>query len=132
MISCNHYPNLESIRSNHANSHRLSEHLDVSLFTIFPFGIPDGFEYKNNLTGKWCHLGATNKIVILCGFLLEYWSQNKFKACTHRVSLQHKDESLRQSFAFFSIPAPGLKFYCLDNAIQRSTCDYFKSYLDLF
>ena len=45
MISCNYYPKTKDLNFVAQNNTRLSMHKDVSLFTTFPFGIPQGLTY---------------------------------------------------------------------------------------
>ena len=60
MVSCNFYPEVK--RDMLHQELRLTEHTDISLFTIFPFGTSDGLEYKNS-QGQWQKIPASDKVV---------------------------------------------------------------------
>lgn len=124
MVSCNFYPAQGEI----SNKLRLSEHPDVSLFTIFPFGIDDQLEYEEN--GEWKPLSASNNMVIFSGYLLETLTNGKVKALNHRVKNVEEACQERLSFAFFTIP--NNQAILNVNEIRFSTSDYFESYLALF
>ncbi len=124
MVSCNFYPAQGEI----SNKLRLSEHPDVSVFTIFPFGIDDQLEYEEN--GEWKPLLASNNLVIFSGYLLETLSNGKVKALNHRVKNIEEACQERLSFAFFTIPNNEAKLNVNGNTINAT--NYFESYLALF
>lgn len=124
MVSCNYYPKLDSVRQ----KQRLSEHPDVSLFTIFPFGIDNQLEYEVN--GKWHALPSSKNMVIITGYFAEMLSDRKIKALNHRVKQGEGDVSERFSFAFFSLPHPEQEFHTTSNSITAEI--YYQKYLDLF
>ncbi len=124
MVSCNFYP----AQGENMHPLLLSEHPDVSLFTIFPFGVDDQLEYEDH--GIWKSFPASDSMVILSGFFAETISEGRIKALNHRVKARAKNNLERFSFAFFSIPAPKQKFTHLNETFF--TEDYFKSYIALF
>lgn len=124
MVSCNFYP----AHGENVHSLLLSEHPDVSLFTIFPFGVDDQLEYEDH--GIWKSFPASDTMVIFSGFFAETISKGRIKALNHRVKARAKNNLERFSFAFFSIPAPKQKFTYLNETFF--TEDYFKSYIALF
>lgn len=126
MLSCNYYPELAT--SNNDSKYRLSKHTDVSLFTVFVFGITSGFGYSNSLKEEKI-LNNTHKVVLFPGYLLEYLSNGKYKALEHQVNFEVKNED-RFSFAFFSILKPSLQFTF--NQKQFSSESYYQQYLSLF
>ncbi|MDP4966133.1 MAG: hypothetical protein NWQ55_13725 [Salibacteraceae bacterium] len=124
MVSCNFYP----AQGENVHPLLLSEHPDVSLFTIFPFGVDAQLEYEGH--GIWKSFPASDTMVILSGFFAETISEGRIKALNHRVKARAKNNLERFSFAFFSIPAPKQKFTHLNETFF--TEDYFKSYIALF
>jgi hypothetical protein len=129
MISCNYYPKTELFNFSAKNNTRLSEHTDVSLFTIFPFGFDKDFYYQN-FKGEWIQIEATNNIVVFPGYLLEVFTKGKIKALKHCVKLPENRNTERFSFAYFSLPYPNRKFKM---AYKNYTSEsYFEEYLNLF
>lgn len=104
MMSANYYPAIANCNINDDSSLRLSEHPDVSLLTIFPFGIDQDFEYQNN-KGQWCSAPKTDRIIAFPGDLLEWLTHGQVKALNHRVRF-NREKTERFSFAFFSLPWP--------------------------
>lgn len=129
MISCNYYPSTETVISKALGHVRLSAHTDVSLFTIFPFGFDQDF-YFENAKGEWLNIPATTDIVMFPGYLLERFSQGKWKALNHKVALPRSRKKERFSFAYFSLPYPERKFYM--GGERQSSESYFAEYLRLF
>lgn len=129
MISCNYYPKTEPFNYTAKNNTRLSEHRDVSLFTIFPFGFDRDFYYQNSKK-EWVQIEATNNIVIFPGYLLEVFTNGKIKALNHCVKLPENRNSERFSFAYFSLPYPNRQFEVAGK--NYSSENYFKEYLNLF
>lgn len=125
MVSCNYYPKLNPV---HAEALRLSKHIDVSLFTVFVFGVSEGFSFQNCKNEKEA-LYSKDNIVIFPGFLLEVLSKGKYKALEHQVDFLDVNKE-RFSFAFFSLPRPNqkLKFQNLEFTSES----YFQKYLALF
>lgn len=126
MVSCNYYPNTKNISAKNFE-HRLSEHKDVSLFTVFVYGNSNGFCYKNT-QGKNIKLGEIDQIVVFPGYLLEVLTKGKIKATEHQVEFDKNNTEERFSFAFFSIPKPKETL----ELTGISSEDYYQQYLDLF
>jgi isopenicillin N synthase-like dioxygenase len=129
MVSCNYYPAINDAQQTVENNTRLSKHKDVSLFSVFLFGLDCGFSYVAE-SGKSVQLGHKTGVIVFPGYLLELLTEGKIRALEHQVELPTELTSKRFSFAFFSVPKPGLhlKFAQLD----MTTEDYFKKYLSLF
>ena len=127
MVSCNYYPKLDnSINSN--DSERLSKHVDASLFTVFVFGIDEGFSFQKFKNKKQA-LASYDNIVVFPGYLLEFLSKGKYKALEHQVDFLNVDKE-RFSFAFFSLLKPNQKLKFMDNEFTSEA--YFQKYLALF
>lgn len=101
MMSANYYPPARGCTP--GGGPRLTEHPDVSLLTVFPFGIDAGFEYQD-AGGRWRTLDSPDHVCVFPGELLEWLSAGRIKALNHRVS-PAPDE--RFSFSLFSLPFPG-------------------------
>ncbi len=67
MVSCNYYPPTANFNKPARENTRLSSHPDVSLFTIFPFGVEEGFSYQNP-RGDWIGLEANSNWTIFPGY----------------------------------------------------------------
>ncbi|MCB1705970.1 MAG: hypothetical protein KDI17_13980 [Halioglobus sp.] len=106
MMSANYYPPQRQFSAAAAGNTRLSAHPDVSLFTVFPFGLDSAFEYEDAL-GQWHPAPAADTMVAFPGYLLEWLSGGRIKALNHRVRLDADAARERYSFAVFSIPMPG-------------------------
>ncbi len=102
MMSANYYPPV-SVCAN-VEGPRLTEHPDVSLLTVFPFGIDAGFEYQN-ADGQWCRPGSIGEVCAFPGELLEWLTAGRVKALNHRVGPATQE---RFSFSLFSLPYPGM------------------------
>ena len=98
MMSANYYPP----DSSSGACPRLTEHPDVSLLTLFPFGVAEGFEYQR-ADGDWQALAPTNRVVAFAGELLEWLTSGRIRALTHRVA---RTPGERFSFSLFSLPRP--------------------------
>lgn len=59
MASCNYYPPTESFKNPAKENTRLSSHPDVSLFTVFPFGVEKEFSFQSP-NREWVELEANN------------------------------------------------------------------------
>ena len=129
MISCNYYPPTQPLDSSSNDNNRLSEHTDVSLFTIFPFGFDSDFYFQNE-KGEWVNIKPTDDIIVFPGYLLECFTQGKWKALNHKVSLPKNRRNERFSFAYFSLPYPKRKFKI--GKKKYSSESYFEQYLNLF
>ncbi|WP_136480415.1 2OG-Fe(II) oxygenase family protein [Cognatitamlana onchidii] len=126
MASCNYYPRLDT--RHQKSGSRLSQHVDVSLFTVFIFGAESGFSYSDE-NGQQKALYATDNVVVFPGYLLEYLTQGTYKALSHQVGFKDFDKD-RFSFAFFSIPKPNSKWSF--NGVESTSEGYYKDYLNLF
>lgn len=128
MLSANYYP-AQATRQQPAPKHRLSEHPDVSLMTVFPFGVDACFEYQHPATGQWQTV-EPNKPFVFAGHLLEYLTDGHIKPLNHRVRYASTD-SERFSFALFSLPYPTVTMTSrLGTAITAQA--YFKAHLSLW
>lgn len=107
MMSANYYPPGLGAQPN--GGLRLTEHPDVSLLTLFPFGAEAGFEYQD-ADGAWCALAPSNRVVGFAGELLEWLTAGRIQALNHRVA-PCSDEPFgeRFSFSLFSLPRPGTR-----------------------
>lgn len=151
MVSNNYYPPLQNFATTAADNTRLSAHPDVSLFTVFPFGIDDHFELEQRhhsgpstwlslqasplhdaaMPGSAAEAALSNSIVLFPGYLLELWSNGAIRALNHRVRLARDVTSERFSFAFFSLPFPQREFTLPGHGTMTSEA-YFEAYLALF
>jgi len=130
MVSCNYYPVQTQFRHSAAENTRLSAHPDVSLLTIFPFGVDGDLEYQT-ADGSWKTMTPTDHIVGFSGYLMELATDGKIKALNHRVRLSENRNSERFSFAFFSLPFPDVQLSIAGND-KISGKAYFEKYLQLF
>jgi hypothetical protein len=129
MVSCNFYPPTKEFNKTARENTRLSAHPDVSLFTIFPFGVKEGFSYKNP-NGDWVEIVANSNWTIFPGYLLECLTNGEIKALNHKVELPMNRSEERFSFAYFSIPRQNTHW---EMGIERLRAeDYFEKYLALF
>ena len=116
MMSANYYPPVES-----SGGLRLTEHPDVSLLTLFPFGVEDGFEYQD-AEGAWRPLAPCERVVAFPGELLEWLTAGRIRALNHRVAPPLSEPfgapfgvpfgipfGERFSFSLFSLPHPGTR-----------------------
>ncbi|MFT7237593.1 MAG: isopenicillin N synthase-like dioxygenase [Cyclobacteriaceae bacterium] len=125
MISCNYYPPTDVLPS---NDKRLSSHKDISLFSVFVYGIDEGLSYVQKGLGS-IRLGTKHSAILFPGYFLEYLSAGKYPALDHQVDLPQTNEE-RFSFAFFSIPRPEATFQVNGNSVTSS--QYYQEYLSLF
>lgn len=129
MISCNRYPPMcefgpaakaasagyegEADSTEPPQQLRLSEHVDVSLLTVFPFGLGAGFSFRDPQTRALVTLSFPIRTpVVFAGQLAELLSAGRVPALRHCVALPRDipgggDEGVRYSFACFSIPRFG-------------------------
>ncbi|MDP0563001.1 MAG: 2OG-Fe(II) oxygenase family protein [Candidatus Endonucleobacter sp. (ex Gigantidas childressi)] len=136
MMSANFYPATDQLANNTENTTRLSEHPDVSLMTVFPFGIDQDFEYQLS-NGSWQQIAVTNKVIVFSGYLMEWLTRGAIKALNHRVRLATHGDQPRYSFALFSLPYPQSTISrraSLDSAVIESITaeQYFQQYLNLW
>ncbi|MYK29506.1 MAG: hypothetical protein F4048_12695 [Gammaproteobacteria bacterium] len=107
MMSANYYP--PGLGAQPKGGLRLTEHPDVSLLTLFPFGVAAGFEYQD-ADGAWRALAPSKRVVGFAGELLEWLTAGRIQALNHRVA-PCSDEPIgeRFSFSLFSLPRPGTR-----------------------
>jgi hypothetical protein len=133
MMSANYFPPPgDFLRPSQGNS-RLSEHPDVSLFTVFPFGIDRDFEYQDE-QDRWHKVPSVDTMLIFPGYLMEWMSGGAIKALNHRVSLNGESDRERFSFAVFSLPYPVTTLYReIGQEVQSISAEaYFRDYLSLW
>ena len=105
MMSANYYP--PGLGAQPDGGLRLTEHPDVSLLTLFPFGVAAGFEYQD-AGGSWRALAPANRVVAFAGELLEWLTAGRIRALNHRVApAQGEPFGARFSVSLFSLPRPG-------------------------
>lgn len=105
MMSANYYPPGRGAQP--TGGLRLTEHPDVSLLTLFPFGAEAGFEYQD-AEGAWRALAPTDRIVAFAGELLEWVTAGRIQALNHRVAPTGGETfGERFSYSLFSLPHPG-------------------------
>ena len=103
MMSANYYPPAAGGGPN--GGLRLTEHPDVSLLTLFPFGVEAGFEHQD-AAGAWQALAPCNRAAAFAGELLEWLTAGRIRALNHRVAPACGE---RFSFSLFSLPRPGTR-----------------------
>jgi hypothetical protein len=130
MVSCNYYPAQKQFNHAADENTRLSAHPDVSLLTIFPFGIDGDLEYETS-EGTWKRMPPTKNIIGFPGYLTELATKGQIKALNHRVKLSENKNTERFSFAFFSLPFPETEL-AIPNQNPISGKEYFEKYLQLF
>ena len=124
MMSMNYYPSYINYKK---NEKRLSIHKDVSLLTVFPFGVSKGLTLINE-TGLETDIDATDKLIAFPGYLLECLTNGKIKGLNHFLKFNGIHNEKRFSYASFSIPRPCKSLPILN----LSTKEYFDRYLSLF
>ncbi len=127
MISCNFYPAEKNASSLYNSSPRLTNHSDVSLFTVFAFGNPEGLIFERE-DGEFESLGQVDNFVIFPGYLLEWLTDGELKGLNHRVETDTASE--RWSFASFSLVKPEAPFAW--KGVQHQPQTYYDNYLSLF
>lgn len=136
MMSANFYPPLTQFEQVAAGNTRLSAHPDVSLITVFPFGMDAAFEYED-AQGQWRPAPVTDTMVAFPGYLLEWLSNGRVKALNHRVRLDADHTSARYSFAVFSIPTRNATVSRPSVAVAQgpqhlTATEYFQRYCGLW
>lgn len=126
MISCNYYPPANDSKE---LQELLSAHVDVSLFTTFPFGISEGL-VVNGIDGTEMSLGKQDMAFSFKGYGAELLSDNEVKATNHYVKVSPHATSERFSFAVFSIPKPSAILKLKSGLLTGD--QYYKKYLSLF
>ena len=134
MMSNNYYPPTQQFSAAAAGNTRLSAHPDVSLFTVFPFGIDAELELEAD-DGKgvraWRPVDASDSVLVYPGYLMEMWTQGGIRAMNHRVRLGADRTAERCSFSVFSLPFPGRTFEMPGRGAMSSE-EYFEAYAALF
>ena len=125
MMSFNFYP---KVTDNNATE-RLSMHKDVSLFSVFPYGLDKGLAYQNTINREK-NLGVKNAIFGFKGFGAQYFLDDKLKGLNHKVNYDLTDNNERFSVAFFSIPKPNTIFTFKGKTFNSET--FYTTYLNLF
>ena len=120
MLSANYYPPSDDSKL------RLTAHPDVSLFTVFPFGLDKEFQFEMP-DGSWQTLEKTNEIICFSGYLLQCLTG--IKALNHKVE-KKGSQNERYSFAYFSLPKPNTLFDIENEEVTSE--NYFRRYLSLF
>jgi isopenicillin N synthase-like dioxygenase len=125
MISCNYYPKI----SDKTITERLSMHKDVSLFSMFPYGLDKGLAYKctNNRVED---LDFKSTIFGFKGFGAEFFLGDNLKGLNHKVNYSETENSERFSIAFFSMPKPNTIFTFRGKTYNSET--FYTNYLNLF
>lgn len=126
-VSVNYYPSF--IESKKPIGPRLTEHIDGSLVTVFPFGFDEGLSvFKNN---EWKELEPKNTAVAFPGYLMELATNGELKPLKHRLEWPQDLAKERFAFAFFIVPKPN-QVLCFSDENKMSTQEYYKAYLALF
>jgi isopenicillin N synthase-like dioxygenase len=102
MMSLNFYPEIKK-----QNHRRLSAHKDVSLLSVFPYGISNGLCIVNE-NGDEINIPPTKNLIAFPGFLIELLSKGKIKALQHHVNFDELINLDRYSYDIFSIPTPNI------------------------
>lgn len=134
MLSANYYPPVGEFEHRAEGGGRLSPHPDVSLLTVFPYGIDRDFQYRDE-SGQWRQVPATDRMIAFPGYLLQWLTNGAVPALDHRVCLSaDAAASERFSFAIFSLPRPGTVLYREIPAGREEITaeDYFREYLSLW
>lgn len=129
MVSCNFYPALDLTDQKTKASDRLSFHTDVSLFSVFLFGLESGFAYEKS-SGEKVLQNAIDEVVLFPGYFMELMTNGKIKALNHGVILPENSREERFSFAFFSIPKPRASIQ--HSSFAGSGQAYYEHYLNQF
>lgn len=123
MLSMNYYPPLLSAPKTPL---RLTEHPDISLFTIFPFGVDECLEVESN--GLWKSSPSKENMAFQTGYFAQWMFG--ISASNHRVAHAVDWNKERYSYAFFLIPKPGTLW--LKNGREIPVEEYYEDYLTLF
>lgn len=129
MVSCNFYPELDLPNQKTNSLNRLSFHTDVSLFSVFLFGLESGFAYENS-NGEKRIQHTINEVVLFPSYFMELLTNGKIKALSHGVILPENSMKERYSFAFFSMPKPNASIQF--GSFRGSGQEYYEHYLNQF
>lgn len=131
-VSVNYYPPSNEIALVQKANHRLTEHIDGSLFTFFPFGNDDQLEM--NILGEWRSWPENSDMICFPGYLAQLSSGGKIKALNHRLKWSQDPSEERFSYAFFVVPKneEKLKLIFDGNEVEWTSAEYYRRYLALF
>ncbi len=90
MVSSNFYPELDVAIQKIVPVDRLSFHTDVSLFSVFLFGLESGFAYKKP-KGERVVLDTVDEVGLFLGYFMELLSNGTIKAFNHACLLSSSD-----------------------------------------
>ncbi|MAD50761.1 MAG: hypothetical protein CMC95_05640 [Flavobacteriales bacterium] len=91
MMSMNYYP---ANINNEAKKYRLSKHKDVSLITVFPFGISKGL-FLIDEHNQEVAVEASHNLIAFPGYLMECLTYGKIKGIEHSVKFNPKNKDKR-------------------------------------
>ncbi|MGB0404320.1 MAG: 2OG-Fe(II) oxygenase family protein [Salibacteraceae bacterium] len=126
-LSVNYYPSF--IDSEQPAGPRLTEHVDGSLITVFPFGFDEGLNIF--IDNEWKELAPNTSTVAFPGYMMGLASNNEITPLKHRLSWPKDISTERFAFAFFIVPKPN-EILGLPNGKELTTQEYYKRYLALF
>lgn len=126
-FSVNYYPSYKD--SGSPNGLRLTEHIDGSLLTIFPYGFGEGLQIKGN--ENWEHLPSSQSAICFPGFMMDLATNGMIPALNHRLCWEENLNTGRFAFALFIVPKPNV---ILDLGVKgkMKTEEYYDNYLSLF
>ena len=131
-VSANFYPASIAANSTFHRTQRLTEHLDGSLITFFPFGLDDQLQYQQD--SKWVDWPASKSAICFPGYLMELITEGAIRGLNHRVLLPEGNIDDRFSFAFFLVPKKesSISFVENEKKYSISPIEYYQKYLALF
>ena len=123
--SINYYPKMDSMAK--TEGPRLTQHVDGSLLTLFPYGLEQGLYYEKQ--GSWIEWPANDKALCFPGYMSTLLDINVMPL-NHKLNWVNEQED-RYAFAFFVVPKPASMF--IDkHGRNLSAFDYYQKYLALF
>lgn len=126
-FSVNYYPSFKD--SGNPEGRRLTEHIDGSLLTIFPYGFSDGLQ--KNEGGTWKDWPSYDDSICLPGYMMDLVTNGNIKALNHRLNWSKSENEGRFAFALFIVPKPNI-ILDLGTKGNMSSEEYYKNYLALF
>tara|TARA_B100000508_G_C11465624_1_gene282043 strand:- start:12865 stop:13626 length:762 start_codon:yes stop_codon:yes gene_type:complete len=126
-FSVNYYPSFES--SGEPSGVRLTEHIDGSLLTIFPYGFDEGLQINDQ--GNWINWIPLNGTVCFPGYMMDLATNGEIGSLNHRLNWTHDQQRDRFAFALFIVPKPNVVLN-FANGEQWNTKEYYQNYLALF
>jgi hypothetical protein len=123
--SINFYPKMSALYE--SIGPRLTEHVDGSLFTIFPYGLDEGLMYER--MGLWQEWPETSNALCFPGYLHEI-IESPLTPLNHKLEWgsAHRE---RFAFAFFIVPKPGAVIQTKEGK-SLNAHQYYQRYLALF